>query len=179
MLLAYPAVIALLAAAPAATPTPRPSPTAAPAPPAALETLRSFEGKWVCEPAAGTEGQGRTRLTVKPTLDGYWLSGEAREDKTAGNPKPATRLFFWGHDAVLGKLVGGFLDNRGGWSTQTSLGWDEGKLVMLGHVTSGTEKVSARETFTSPEAGTFTRTYEVLGFIEWRLVRQETCRKER
>jgi hypothetical protein len=156
-----------------------PSPTASPAAPSAgLHQLQPFVGVWTCERLGPDPVRARTLLQIKPVLDGRWLAGEAREEPASDAPGPTARLFFWGYDEVLGKLVGGWMDNRGGWSTQTSMGWDEGRLVMLGHVTAGTEKVSARETFTTPDGGEFTRTYEVLGFIEWKLLRQERCQRD-
>jgi hypothetical protein len=184
-------LLPLLLAATATTPptaVPRPSPTHPPprltfaeAPSKEMAELAAFEGTWSCESAsAETKPPTRYELTLRRDLAGFWYSGRVTEASTAENPRPTTRLFFWGHDAVLGKFVGGWLDSRGGWSAQTSMGWEgeeRDRLVFLGHVTATGEKVTARETFTRPEEGAFTRTYDVLGFIEWTRISEEHCRR--
>ena len=163
----------VLAAAVTAGPTP------APAPPPALESLAPFEGAWICE-SVSREGVPpvRSRMTIARELDGFWYAGRATDEKSEAEPRPATRLFFWSYDNVLGKFVGGWLDSRGGWSAQTSPDWADDKLVFLGHVTATGEKVTARETFTRPAQGVFRRRYEILGFIEFQLIREDTCRKQ-
>lgn len=184
-----PAVIILLLAAaaasrPTATPSPRPAPPVlvfAETPAKELADLAVFEGTWTCESAAADAPLPvRYEMTVRRDLGGFWYSGRAVEEAGPHNPRAATRLFFWGHDVVLGKFVGGWLDSRGGWSATTSTGWEgEGrdKLVFVGHVTATGEKVTARETFTRPVAGAFTRIYDVLGFIEWARIAEERCRR--
>jgi hypothetical protein len=174
-------LLALVAAA--ATSPPAPPRAEAAAPPAALDELSAFEGAWTCEGRRVVDREGgrrvpiTSRLSIARTLGGYWFSGRAVRDDVAPEPLSVTRLFFWSYDGVLGKFVGGWLDDRGGWSAQTAMPWDEDKLVFLGHVTATGEKVTARETFTRPHDGAFTRRYEILGFIEWGLVEEETCRR--
>jgi hypothetical protein len=164
------------AAAPAASPSPTPTPPAVvrpESPPAELAELAPFEGRWECERVDADKGLRASRSTLAITRDlgGFWYAGRAAVDGKD------VRRFFWTWDAVLGKFVGGWLDDAGAWSAQTALGWEEDKLVFLGHVTMTGEKVSARETFTRPQDGTFLRTVEVLGFIEWRRVLEERCRR--
>jgi hypothetical protein len=173
---------AAVAAGPTPTPTAAPAPRAFPAeaPPKALESLAVFEGAWTCESVSneGVPPPVRSRMTIARELDGFWYAGRATDEKSEAEPRPATRLFFWSYDNVLGKFVGGWLDSRGGWSAQTSPDWEDDKLVFLGHVTATGEKVTARETFTRPAQGRFRRRYEILGFIEFQLIREDTCRKQ-
>jgi hypothetical protein len=173
--------LVLLSAA-VVTPSPRPTPPVLKfpaAPPAQLQALAAFEGTWACEATGtGTNPSARAEIAIRRDLGGFWLAGRAVE--RAGEEATHTRLFFWSYDEVLGKFVGGWLDSRGGWSAQTSIGWegdDKDTLVFLGHVTATGEKVTARETFTRPQDGAFVRRYEVLGFIEWSLVTEERCRQ--
>jgi hypothetical protein len=176
-----PLLAAVLATATPAPLTPTPPPprlTFAEAPAKEMAELAMFEGTWHCE-NVGAKPPVRYELTLRRDLGGFWYAGRAVET-SAGDRPAATRLFFWGYDAVLGKFVGGWLDGRGGWSAQTSMGWEgdgRDKLVFLGHVTATGEKVTARETFTRPKDGVFIRTYDVLGFIEWTRVDEDSCRR--
>jgi hypothetical protein len=117
-------------------------------------------------------------MTIQRDLGDFWYTGRVVEETAGASSRSVTRLFFWSYDEVLGKFVGGWLDSRGGWSAQTSMDWESDQLVFLGHVTSTGQKVSAREKFTRPRDGTFTRRYEILGFIEWALVREDVCHKQ-
>jgi hypothetical protein len=180
----FPLLAVVLTAAMPTPPTPTPPPprlTFAEAPAKEMAELALFEGTWYCENVDARRPR-RYELTVRRDLGGFWYAGRAVLTSTSSDRPDATRLFFWGHDAVLGKFVGGWLDSRGGWSAQTSMGWEgenRDKLVFLGHVTATGEKVTARETFTRPKDGVFIRTYDVLGFIEWSRVDEERCRAAR
>jgi hypothetical protein len=175
-------MLALLLAAGTVFNPPTPRPTPPPGPPPALDTLAAFEGTWSCESAPAEEGAPpavRTQMTIARELDAYWYAGRVVETSIEKKDvRPVTRLFFWSYDFTLGKFVGGWLDSRGGWSAQTSPDWQDDTLVFLGHVTASGEKVTARETFTRPKDGAFTRRYEVLQYVEWVRVREETCRKQ-
>jgi hypothetical protein len=160
---------------PASTPTPIAIPSER------LTELAVFEGRWVCEGSAPdtffTSAQKtRTTLTVQRDLAGFWYSGRAVQEKTADNPAPVTRLFYWGYDPLLAKFAGGWLDSRGAWSTQTSeQGWKDGEIEWLGHVTFTGEKLISREIFSKPANGRFTRRYEVLDFTTWVRGPEEEC----
>jgi hypothetical protein len=181
----FPILVVVMAGSAPTPPTPTPPPprlTFAEAPARELAELAVFEGTWHCESTDVAKPPVRYELTLRRDLGGFWDAGRAVETSMSGDRPAATRLFFWGHDAVLGKFVGGWLDSRGGWSAQTSMGWEgenRDKLVFLGHVTATGEKVTARETFTRPKDGGFIRTYDVLGFIEWGRVGEERCRAGR
>jgi hypothetical protein len=156
---------------------------AAAGPPHELEELRGFVGAWRCEgtvselPEAAANTKVVTRLEVKPTLGGFWLSGRAVPERGKGlRAVPDERIFFWSYDSVLRQYAGGWLDSRGGWSTQTSFGWHDGELTMFGHTTLNGSKASGREIFTKPANGSFTRRYELLQVDQWVRVGEETCR---
>lgn len=173
-------LLVILSAAP--LPIPSPALPVAEAPPKELDQLAAFEGTWECAAAAAVaKPPARYEMTLRRDLGGFWFAGRVVEQAASDKPRPLTRLFFWSHDAVLGKFVGGWLDSRGGWSAQTSVGWEgdaKDQLVFLGHVTATGEKVTARETFTRPKDGEFVRRYDVLGFIEWTRVSEERCRRK-
>ena len=182
-------IFAATTAAPDAAPTPAPSslavtptPAHGEAPAKELEDLAGFAGRWTCEttPRAGEEPV-RSEWTIERDLRGFWYAGRAIEQRTDGKP-PQTRLFFWGHDAIVGKFVGGWVDSQGGWSAQTSVGWErEGdgpeRVVFLGHVTVTGQKVMGREVLSRPEGGEFVWRSEVLDHIEWKRVSEERCRR--
>src|SRR5687768_11512540 len=110
---------AAVTAVPSPTVTPPPPPVIVPRdnPPRELAELAAFEGTWECESLA-VEGRpaARLQMTVQKDLGGFWYSGRVVPRRAEG--EPAARLFFWSHDAVVGKFVGGWLDNQGGWSAQ-------------------------------------------------------------
>jgi len=168
---------------PPAEPAPR-TPTPVPTPADGIALLQPFEGRWTCEgEVPGTllsrAHKTRSTVTVRKDLDGFWWAGRSVQEKTADNPQPVTRLFFWSWDTTLGELVGGWLDSRGGWSAQTSiLGVKDGRLEWAGHVTLIGSKVIAREIYTMPAGGTFTRRFEVLDMdgLTWIRGTDETCR---
>ena len=143
-------------------------------PPPELEQLAVFEGRWTCHTTGQDGGPAQpSEITIRRDLDGFWYSGRA----VLQAQRPITRLFFWSHDEVVGKFVGGFLDSGGGWSAQTAVGWEDDKLHFIGHVTATGQKVMARETWTRPTAEGFARRYEVLGFIEWTVIAEDRCRR--
>jgi len=160
-----------------------PPPAAAPTgPPAEMQELNAFIGTWTCE---GTFADSmapptikmKSRLEFKPDLRGYWISGREERDKVV-SPPGEERLLFWSFDPVMHQYVGGWLNSRGGWSTQTSFGWMSDQLVMFGHVTALGNRLQGREIFKRPVDGAFARTYELLdpATNEWTRVAESTCR---
>jgi hypothetical protein len=152
-------------------------PPAAPAP--EMDALKAFMGTWICEGNSGDPGAPMTTrsvMTIARDLDGFWFSGREVGQKTARDPKPVTRQFYWTFDPVMKEFVGGWLDSRGGWLTHTSRGWEADKLVFVGHIATGPARRSARETFTTPNAVGFMRTFESLENLQWVVISQETCR---
>jgi hypothetical protein len=179
------------AAGPTVEPTALPTVTPAPPPPDELGELAGFVGIWDCQgtmPAwNGRPARSfRSQLSVFSDHKGYWYTGREMEVKPrADNPKEfetdpegPTRLFFWSWDALLGKFVGGWLDDQGLWSTQSAPGWQNEKIEMYGHVTVNNTKVGAREAFSRPADGAFTRVYEYFdpATNKWLPLVEEICK---
>jgi hypothetical protein len=145
--------------------------------------MAAFLGTWTCrgevlESKFAKARKTRSRLSIRRDLGGHWYVGEAQEDKTRENPEPAARRFFWSFDAVLKKFVGGWLRDDGGWSGQTSPGWQNDAFTLLGHVTAAGNRLEAHDVFSRPRDGAFTRRYEILDYLTWIPVHTETCRKK-
>jgi hypothetical protein len=162
-------------------------PTAAPTPVAPspeMEQLRAFVGSWRCEGEFSTSTEAPEKAAAALTLEfqlthgGFWLAGKARRDKTK-TPVPVAeeRSSFWSYDSVGRMFVGGWLDSRGAWASQTSFGWSPtGELVMYGHTTLAGGRHQGKEIFTRPVEGGFMRRYEVLQVDRWIRISEETCR---
>ena len=114
-------------AVPAKPGAPDPAPVPKPAP--ELAQLEYFLGTWHCEgtvPASpmGPAHKSRSTVVTRLDLDGFWYSGTVREEKAANNPHPMSGMFHETYDAAKKQFVMLWLDNFGGWSTETSTGWD-------------------------------------------------------
>jgi hypothetical protein len=151
-------------------------------PPEEMEELRDVLGTWKCEGTlsktmGGPAQKTASTLEIHPDLRGFWLSGKDVRDKVL-NPPGEERLFFWSFDPVMHQYVGGWLNSSGGWSTQTSFGWQNEQLVMFGHVTAEGNRTEGREIFKRPVDGSFTRVYDILNPAnnEWTRMAEGTCR---
>jgi len=176
------ALLAVLSAGPDGPPPAPARPSTPPGPAKELEALQPFEGAWTCEamvpaPGAGPAQVIRSEMTLRRDLGGFWYAGRWVQEPTAERPQPLTRLFFWTYDPVLWKFAGGWLDDRGGWSAQTSPGWEDGRLTWIGHVTLTGQKATAREIYTPTRPGEFLHVHEVLDFTSWTRIAEERCRR--
>jgi len=157
------------------------SPAPAPKPAAELAQLKYFLGTWHCEgevPASpmGPAHKSRATVVTRLDLDGFWYSGTVREEKTAGNPHAMTGMFHETYDPAKKQFVMLWVDNSGGWSTETSSGWEGDKMAFSGEATMGGEKSPVRDTFTKKSATEMVHSYEMTMGGQ-KIAGDETCKK--
>jgi Protein of unknown function (DUF1579) len=117
-----------------------------------MDKIKWMTGTWQCNgktmaspmgPEHPTEGV----VTVEMTLDGFWMLSHYREKKTAQNPMPISGDEYWTYDSAEKMWDRVSVDSMGGFSTATSKGWENGKLVWTGEGMMGGQKTKARDTF--------------------------------
>src|SRR5687768_7647795 len=116
------------------------APTAPPPPPkpaAELEQIANFVGTWHCEGTIpespfGPAHKTKTDVHIKKDLDGFWISGHVKEQKTKESPMPMEGHFHQSYDVGKKQFVMIWVDNFGGWATSTSAGWEGDKIVWTG-----------------------------------------------
>ena len=157
------------------------NPAAVPKPAPELAQLKYFLGTWHCEgevPASpmGPAHKSRATVVTRLDLDGFWYSGTVREEKTAGHPHAMTGMFHETYDPAKKQFVMLWVDNSGGWSTETSPGWEGDKMAFSGEATMGGEKSPVRDTFTKKSATEMVHSYEMTMGGQ-KIAGDETCKK--
>jgi hypothetical protein len=109
-------------------------------------------------------------------LDGFWYSGTVREEKAANTPHPMSGMFHETYDGAKKQFVMLWLDNFGGWSTETSTGWDGNRIVYSGEAVMGGEKVPVRDTFAKKGETEMVHSYEMT-MSGQKIAGDETCKK--
>jgi hypothetical protein len=143
-------------------------------PPKEMAQLKSYEGSWVCH--GGTPAhKSTTSVNIHPDLDGMWLSGHIEEAASKENPHGFKGILHMNYDKVAKNYLMLWVDNFGGWSSQTSSGWDGDKMVWLGSGSMAGKKVDARDTFAKKGAE-----LQHLGELQidnkWVVVQDEVCK---
>jgi hypothetical protein len=150
-----------------------------PGPPKELAQLKSYEGSWSChgnvpEGPFGPAHKSETHVRIHGDLDGMWLSGSIEEVATKENPSPFKGVTHMTYNAAAQNFVMIWVDNLGGFATQSSPGWDGSKMVWLGDGTMAGQKIVARDTFTKQGAE-----LQHLGELQldgkWVVVQDEVC----
>jgi hypothetical protein len=105
-----------------------------------------------------------------------WISGQVEEAAAKDNPHPYKGMMHMTYDAAAKNFMMLWVDNLGGWATQTSPGWVGDKMVWLGSGSMAGKKVTARDTFTKKGAD-----LQHLGELEldgtWIVVQDEVCKR--
>jgi len=167
---AKPAAKASAAPAAAGMPVPKPAPE--------MAQLKPFDGSWSCEGMmpAGPQGPAqKTKTTVKSHvgMNGFWQVGTV----TMAAP-PMEGMFHITYDAGQKQYVMVWVDNMGGYSQETSTGWDGDKMVFTGEGSMMGQKQQARDTFTKTNDGSsFKHASEVQMNGQWTSMGDETCHK--
>lgn len=99
------------------------------------------------------------------------------ESKSAANPMPFHVAGYFGYDAEQKKLVLGGVDNTGGYSTESSDGWDGDTIVFTGPWHMGGMTMNSRDTFRKTAKG-LAHTGEVEQNGQWVKSVEETCVKK-
>lgn len=124
-------------------------------------------------PAHATRGSAST----KADLNGFVLTMRYDENKTKENPAPIHALYQLTYDIAAKLYVAEVFDNMGGHGRLTSKGWDGDKIVWLGDVAMGGQKVGMRDTFTKSKDG-LTHQGELQGRDgKFFIIDEEFCKK--
>jgi hypothetical protein len=156
---------------------------APPSPPKELKELAVFDGDWDCEgqqhdSPGGTAHKTRAEVKIKTDLDGFWYSGKIDQKKTGDNPYPVEGKFHWSYDTAQKRYEAGWIDSHGGWTMQSSPGWDGNTLTWTGERTFQGQKTPVRDVFTKKGSDLHhRREAQVDG--EWKPVADEVCRPEK
>jgi len=149
-----------------------------------LKELKPFVGTYVCKGITFASDFGPEHATVATvtgtwTLGGYWLNVDYKETKTAKNPMPYRGTIVMGYDEAAKKFVTGFVDNFGGYGTQSSDGWEGDKMVLSGTVHMGPMMPEGRDVFVKKSAKEMTHMFEMkLPSGEWKKMDEETCKRQ-
>jgi hypothetical protein len=152
---------------------------AMPTPAAEMAKLSFFDGNWSCSGEGMMEPGGpKMKMTSTVTdmdLGGFWQSGTVK-GTTPGMP-PIVGNFHIGWDAAEKQYVMLWVDNMGAWSMERAPGWEGDKLVFVGDMRMGADKMRARDTFTRNADGSMTHQAEMEMGGSWTKMMEETCRK--
>jgi hypothetical protein len=103
-------------------------------PPPEMAKLSSWAGIWKCTskmhfpPEMGGEQSGKYTMTIKKEMNGYWMVGQWKMEKTKTMPE-MKGTFYWGYDPADRKFVEVGVDNAGSLVRGTSEGPQDGKWV--------------------------------------------------
>jgi hypothetical protein len=174
-------VVALIAPMAAFAQTPA-APPPAPKPAPEMDQIASFVGTWNCEGSVpespfGPAHKTKTDVNIKKDLDGFWVSGTVKEQKTAVSPMPIQGNFHQTYDAGKKQFVMLWVDNFGGWATSTSPGWEGDTMAWTGEGNMGGQTFGSRDSFTKKGAGVLYHVTEMKLGDKWTPMGDETCKK--
>ena len=167
------AVVLSLSAGPAlAQGPPKPAPE--------LAQLAPFEGSWSCtgkmnESPFGPAGAMTSTADIKRDLGGFFQSGVIKGSMP--NQPPFEGRFYVTYNPAAKQFVMMWVDNMGGWATNTSAGWKGDVLVYEGESHMGPQSFKARDTFTRG-AGTIKHAWEAQIDGKWVALGEENCKKK-
>ena len=146
-----------------------------------LKELNYFDGTWQCSGKAfaspmGPEHPTKATVTAAWIMGGTWLEAHYKEAKTAKNPTPFELRSFWGYDEEPKSLVGGTVDNMGGYSTATAA-WEGDKLTFTGPMHGGGMTAPSRDVFTRVSKTEFRHEGEMEVKGKWMKLDEETCKR--
>jgi hypothetical protein len=151
------------------------------APAKEMARLEFYEGSWECkgkvpESPLGPARMSSTKVSFQKDLDGMWYLGRIEEAASTENPRAYRGTAHMSWDGSSRNYLMIWVDNLGGYATQTSPGWEGDKMVWLGDGAMNGQKLTARDTFTKEGA-------EMRHFGEleidgaWIIVQDEVCRR--
>jgi hypothetical protein len=153
-------------------------------PPPELAKLNTMAGTWKCTskmhmpPEMGGEQTGKSTMTIKKDMNGYWMVGQWKMEKTKTMPEMKGNLY-WGYDTADKKFVELGLDSSGGFVRGTSDGpqdntwvWDEDG-VMMG------KKVKTRTTVNQKSPSATEIKFEMEAEAgKWVPMGEDSCKKQ-
>jgi len=103
-------------------------------PPTEIRELNDMVGNWKCDskmhmpPDMGGEQETKSTMTIKKALDGYWLTGDWKSEKTKKMPSMKGTMI-WGYDPVDKRFVEMGVDSTGAMWHGTSTGLQNDKRI--------------------------------------------------
>jgi hypothetical protein len=176
-------VFAVVLAAPTAAFAQTPAtPPAAPKPAPEIDQIASMVCTWNCTGSVpdspfGPAHKTRTDVNIKKDLDGFWVSGTVKEQKSAQSPMPIQGNFHQTYDASKKQFVMFWVDNFGGWAQSTSPGWKDDTMAWTGEGYMGGQTFGSRDTFTKKGPGVLYHLMEMKMGETWTNMGDETCKK--
>jgi hypothetical protein len=169
------AVLVAAVAAPAEEKAPM-----APKPAPEMAQLKAFEHSFTCTGQADASPFGpahatSSRVHAHSSLGGFWVSGMVQENKTAENPTAMEGMFHMTWDTGNKRFLMLWVDNGGGWSQETSPGWNGDTMVWSGEGWMGGQKLTSRDTFTKKGEETLEHSWELNLNGTWTPLGHETC----
>jgi hypothetical protein len=148
--------------------------------PSKLRELDYLGGTWQCKGTAfafGDQPKHDVVATTKGTwiLNDMWLEIRYVELKTKANPHPFNVRGFFGYDPEQKKLALGSIENDGGYSTESSNGWEGDAIVFTGPNHMGGMTVTGRDTWTKKSKTKLTYSFEIEDKGNWTKLIEETC----
>jgi hypothetical protein len=156
------------------------APDQAPKPPAEMSNVKWFDGNWTCagnaEPGPMGPG-GKTTSTVKShvNLGGFWQSGMVRS--SMANMPAMEGMFHITYDPGPKQYVMLWMDNMGGYSKETSSGWEGDKIAFGGSMAMGGKEMQVRDNFTKTGPASMKHDYEGQMDGKWTPMGSETCKR--
>jgi hypothetical protein len=128
-------------------------------PPPEMAKFNSMAGTWKCTskmhlpPEMGGEQTGKSTMTIKKDMNGYWMVGQWKTEKTKTMPEMKGTIY-WGYDTADKTFVEVGLDSTGSLMRGTSEGPQDGKWVWNEDGVMMGKKTKSRTTVTqkSPNA---------------------------
>jgi hypothetical protein len=126
------------------------APDEAAKPAAEMSNLKWFDGNWTCDGTIspspmGPGGKVTSSVKSHTDLGGFWQSGMV---KSSMGGKPGMEgMFHMTYDPGPKQYVLLWVDNMGGYSKETSSGWDGDKIVFSGQSAMGGKQMGTRDTF--------------------------------
>jgi hypothetical protein len=148
--------------------------------PAELRQLDYFAGTWDCTgedfPSQFPGPTGKTTGTAKSAweLDNQWLGLNYTEGPKNGF---AVKIHL-GWDPGSNKFVMGSVNNAGGYSVESSAGWEGDKLTFTGPNHFGPATVNGREVFTKMGDKHLTHSFEIDEKETWKKLSEHDCHKK-
>lgn len=179
-----------LPAATAAHATPPPVPVAAapapmpvaPKPAAELDQMKVLEGTWRCDGRApagpgGPEHAYKSTWKFKRDLDNFWWAAEYQQVKAKANPVPMKARGYMTYDPGTKGFVMLGVDNMGGTSNESTVGWTGDSVTLAGDASQGGRKIPFREVITKNGDREFTWRGEMRVGSDWVTLGEDRCKK--
>lgn len=147
-----------------------------------LEQMKVLEGSWHCDgrapsTATGPEHAYRSSWKFKRDLDNFWWAAEYQQVKAKTNPAPLKARGFMTYDPISRSFNLMGMDNAGGTTRESTLGWNGDVVILAGDASLAGKKVPFREVITKKGDREFTWRGEMKVGGDWMTLGEDRCHK--